>query len=210
MTHSIDSLFSDEKLVAKIQRRLPNLFQISDLACTRNGKIGQEVGATREKILIALLIYHFGDKVLNTVDPTKYDVDVRVENVPISIKTITVKTVNVSGIKIVWTADNQKAAYFHDTFYPTTDLLLAVIRWGHDGGLYYIRHEQQEDIFKSMGRDNYLRMLRAGTNNRGVEYSSAAIGQLIRTAYAQIPITWKREDLKYNPFEQWIEYWKLN
>ncbi len=42
-------IFSDKNLTAKIQKRLPHLFQLAELDSSRAGKVGMEVGSVREK-----------------------------------------------------------------------------------------------------------------------------------------------------------------
>jgi len=89
MDHSITELFSDRALVEKIQIRLPQLFHIANLESSRAGKIGMEVGSLRERILIALLIYRFGEESVYTELPiTETEIDVVVFDRPLSIKTI--------------------------------------------------------------------------------------------------------------------------
>jgi len=61
MEKSLIELFENEKIVNKIKKRLPYLFQIAELESSRDGKIGMEVGSLREKVIIALLIYKFGE-----------------------------------------------------------------------------------------------------------------------------------------------------
>ena len=83
-------IFEDKKLVEKIKRKLPYLFQIAELEASRAGKIGMEVGSLREKILTALLIYKFGRENVQTEIPiTEPEVDVILFGQPISIKSIT-------------------------------------------------------------------------------------------------------------------------
>ena len=55
MVRKITEIFKDKKLVNKIKARLPRLFYLAELECSRGGKIGMEVGSLREKIIIALL-----------------------------------------------------------------------------------------------------------------------------------------------------------
>ena len=57
MTNPLFQLFENEKIVLKMQQRLPYLFQLAELESSRAGKIGMEVGSLREKIIVALLIY---------------------------------------------------------------------------------------------------------------------------------------------------------
>jgi len=44
MASRLIEIFTDEKLVAKIKRRLPYLFQVAELESSRAGKIGMQVG----------------------------------------------------------------------------------------------------------------------------------------------------------------------
>jgi len=57
MSPKIREIFSDKELVARIQDKLPKLFQLAELESSRAGKIGMEVGSLRERIIVALLIY---------------------------------------------------------------------------------------------------------------------------------------------------------
>lgn len=78
MLNRIGELFKDQKLVQKIQTKLPKLFQIAELESSRAGKVGMEVGSMREKILIALLIHKFGEKNVETeISITEPEVDVK-------------------------------------------------------------------------------------------------------------------------------------
>jgi len=207
--HPIDPLFSDEILIQKIKRKLPNLFQIAEIDCTRNSKIGQEVGAAREKVLTALLMYKFQKLVDTTIDPSKHGVDVILNNIPISIKTITHGT-GYGGVKIFWTADRDKATEFVENYVPSMDLMIAIIRWGRTGGLHYITTQDQLELFAHLGRSNYLHQHRINTNNRGVEYNANSLKTLVDNAYASLPILWSKVDLEYRPYQKWIEQWKLD
>ena len=90
MSSKLIEIFNDEKLIDKIKRRLPHLFQLAELESSRAGKIGMEVGSLREKIITALLIYKFGKENVETEIPiTESEIDVNLFGVPISIKTIT-------------------------------------------------------------------------------------------------------------------------
>jgi len=73
----------------KIQAKLPELFYLAELESSRAGKVGMEVGSARERILIAPLIYKFGQENVETNLPiTEPEEDVKVFGNPISIKTI--------------------------------------------------------------------------------------------------------------------------
>jgi|SRR3972149_3443940 len=89
MSSRLIKIFEDAKLVEKIKTRLPYLFQLAELESSRAGKIGMEVGSAREKIIIALLIYKFGEANVETEIPiTEHEVDVKLFEEPVSVKTI--------------------------------------------------------------------------------------------------------------------------
>lgn len=112
MSSRLAELFEDEKLVGKIKKRLPHLFQLAQLESARAGKAGMQVGSLRETIVVALLIYKFGEENVETEVPiTEPEVDVELFGQPISVKTITSK--GFSGVKLIWTVDAQKAREFH-------------------------------------------------------------------------------------------------
>lgn len=108
-------IFNDEILRERIRNKLPHLFSIAELESSRAGKIGMEVGSTREKILIALLIYKFGERNVETQIPiTETEVDVKLFGHPLSIKTIT----GNGGVKVIWTVDAPKALEFFNSYTP--------------------------------------------------------------------------------------------
>jgi len=61
MAGKLIEIFTDKNLVEKIKKRLPYLFQLAELESSRAGKTGMEVGSVRERIIVALLIYKFGE-----------------------------------------------------------------------------------------------------------------------------------------------------
>ncbi len=104
MSSRLLELFEDAKLIEKIQRHLPYLFQLAELESSRAGKLGMEVGSVHERIIIALLIYKYGEANVQTEIPiTEPEVDVRLFGNSISIKTITSKS--LGGVKLIWTVD---------------------------------------------------------------------------------------------------------
>jgi len=137
MPSRLIDIFEDQKLVAKIKKRLPYLFQLAELESSMAGKTGMEVGSLRERVIIALLIYKFGQANVETNIPiTEPEVDVKLFGEPISIKTITGKA--LGGVKLIWTVDPQKAQEFSRSYCPQCDILLVQINWNSQGGLYYI------------------------------------------------------------------------
>ena len=208
MNNHLQEIFNDEILKKKIKDKLPHLFHIAELESSRAGKIGMQVGSAREAILIALLIYKFGEENVDTQIPiTEAEIDVKLFGNPISIKTITGK--RFSGVKLVWTVDAQKAKEFRENYYPHCDILLVQINWNNNGGLYYIPMKAQERVFKEIGRENYIKLPKSGTNPRGVEITKQALSQLLKDKETHIiEISWQRSKVDYNPYRRWVDYWK--
>lgn len=208
MASRLIEIFEDKNLVEKIKRRLPYLFQLAELESSRAGKIGMEVGSVREKVIIALLIYKFGESNVETKIPiTQPEVDVKLFGMPISIKTITGKS--FSGVKIIWTVDAQKAKEFRENYHPTCDILLIQINWNDVGGFYYIPLEIQRNLFDKIGRERYIKLPKPGTNPRGVEISKEALLDLVKNEETKyIEINWQRTEIEFNPYKKWVELWK--
>lgn len=206
MTSRLAELFQDPKIVEKIRQRLPYMFQIAELECSRAGKIGMEVGSVREKILIALLIYRFGEENVEAkIAITEPEVDVKLYGKPVSIKTIT----GFGGVKMIWTVDAQKAAEFRNTYTPKCDMLFALINWGRQGGLCYIPLEVQLKVLSRMGRNQYIKLPKPGTNPRGVEYSKEALMNLLEAKQTKrIEIEWRKKQVEFNYYERWVDLWK--
>ncbi|HOL21553.1 MAG TPA: ThaI family type II restriction endonuclease [bacterium] len=201
-------LFEDNKLVEKIRKRLPYLFQLAELESSRAGKTGMEVGSVRERIIVALLIYKFGEDNVKTEIPiVKHEIDVEIFGEPISIKTITGKS--FSGVKLIWTVDAQKSYDFRQSYYPHCDILLVQINWGDTGGFYYIPLEVQTKLFDRIGREKYIKLPKSGTNPRGVEITKEALLSLVGDSEGKsIEINWRRNKIDFNPYKRWVDFWR--
>ena len=208
MTSHLAEIFEDEALISKIKRRLPYFYQLAELESSRAGKIGMQVGSLRENIIVALLIYKFGENNVNTDIPIiESEVDVELSGQPISIKTITGKS--LSGVKPIWTVDAQKAKEFRENYYPRCDILLLQIVWNARGGFYYIPLEAQERLFDEMGRERYIKLPTPGTNPRGAEITKEALSQLVWDKETKvIDIFWQRSEIDYHPYKRWVDYWR--
>ena len=202
------NIFSDDNTIKKIQSKLPYLFQLAEVDNSRDGKLGMEIGSTRERIIIALLIHKFGEENVKTDNAiTQTEVDVIAFDNAISIKTITGKRIN--GIKLIWTVDSIKAKLFTTEYYPGCDMILVHINWGGIGYFYYIPQIVQIETLTSLGRDRYFNLPKQGTNPRGVEMSRAAIDEIVtNSGISKIEIDWIRKDIKYNPYERWVDHWE--
>ncbi|MEK7447397.1 MAG: ThaI family type II restriction endonuclease [Patescibacteria group bacterium] len=209
VNNSLSDLFEDDEVVLKIKNKLPELFQLAEVECLRAGKLGMEIGSVREKILIALLIYKLGEKNVDTNIPiTEAETDVLLFGKPISIKTMTGP--NLGGIKLIWTVDPQKALEFKNNYHPSMGLLLAQIVWEGKGNLYYFPESAQADVFKSLGKDQYIKLPKEGTNPRGVEISKEALSQLTKHEEARkIEIDWSRNDADCDIYGRWLDLWRI-
>ncbi len=201
------SIFDDKSLVLKIQKKLPYLFQLAEADNSRDGKLGMEIGSTRERIIIALLIHKFGEDNVKTDLPiTNPETDVVVFDAPISIKTATGQ--KLSSIKLIWTVDPQKALEFSKRYKPSCDIILAQINWGGIGHLYLLPEEVQEEVLNKIGREIYIKLPKQNTNPRGVELSSKALEELTtHPKTKKIEIEWTRQEIEYNCYDKWVDHW---
>ena len=208
MDKRIRKVFENSDSIRKIQEKLPKLFYIAELESSRAGKIGMEVGSLRERIVVAFMIYKFGEVNVETEIPiTEPEVDVKVYNIPISIKTKTGKS--FSGVKLIWTVDSARANSFKNKYQPSCDMIFVQIIWNKEGGFYYIPKEIQLEIFNQIGRENYIKLPKAGTNPRGAEITSSALKLIVEHKDTiKIPIQWEKEITNYNSFNRWLELWQ--
>lgn len=207
MSSRLIEIFEDAKLAEKIKARLPYLFQLAELESSRAGKIGMEVGSAREKIIVALLVYKFGEANVETEVPiTEPEVDVKLFGEPVSVKTITGKS--FGGVKLIWTVDAEKAKEFQENYYPHCDILLVQVNWNDVGGFYYIPLQVQKRLFDRISRHNYIKLPKAGTNPRGVEFTKEALSKLVGDSECKnIVINWQRSIIDFNPYKRWVDLW---
>lgn len=208
MPDRLKEIFEDERLVEKIKKRLPYLFQLAELESSRAGITGMEVGSVRERIIVALLIYKFSEANVETEIPiTEPEVDAKLFGEPISVKTITGKS--LGGVKLIWTVDAQKAKEFRESYYPHCHILLVQINWNDTGGFYYIPLAVQQRIFAKIGRENYIKLPKPGTNPRGVEITKEALMSLIGDKESKgIEINWQKTKIEFNSYKRWVDLWR--
>lgn len=206
MSQQLRELFSDKKIIQRIQNKMPNLFQLAEIDNSRNGKLGMEIGSARERIIIALLIYKFGEENVDAKNSiTDAEVDVKLFGHPISIKTI---TDSLAGVKLIWTVDEQKALEFAKNYKPTYDILLTNIKWGKSGCFYYIPQSSQLKVFKKLRKEQYFKLPKAGTNPRGVEITEEALKLIVKDKdVMSIDINWIRSEMNYDAYDRWVELW---
>jgi len=209
MNNKINEIFEKKEIIQKIKSKLPYLFQLAEIDNSRDGKLGMEVGSARERIVIAMLIYNYGEENVKTdIRITEKETDVIVFDKPISIKTFTNK--KIVGVKLIWTVDALKALEFQKNYNPDCDILLVHINWGGKGAMYLLPKEAQQEVLKKLGRKIYFKLPKGGTNPRGVEISAEAINKLVQhTNTKMVTIEWNRDDsINYDAYDRWLEYWK--
>ena len=201
-----EDLFTDNNTVSKIQAKLPKLFRIAEIESSRAGKIGMEVGSLREQVIIGLLVHKFGEENVDTEIPiTEPETDVIVGRNSLSIKTITKN----GGIKAAWTVDAKSSKKFINNYKPKCALLLIQIWWGEDkDSIFFIPVTVQRKVFNLLGKKRYLKMPKAGTNPRGVEFSKEAIKEMLKSkSTLKIKINWVKQDIPYNVYKRWVDLW---
>tara|TARA_Y100000590_G_C15664876_1_gene994076 strand:+ start:1103 stop:1750 length:648 start_codon:yes stop_codon:yes gene_type:complete len=203
----INTLFIDKKIRKEIQEKLPRLFKIAEIECSRAGKIGMEVGSMREKIIIAMFIHYFGSNNVNSDIPiTQSEIDVSVMDENISIKTIS----KTGAVKVVWTVDALKAKIFVDNYTPSCNILLVDINWGKEqDSIFYIPLIVQQKLLETIGRHNYLNTPKAGTNPRGVEFRRNTLKSLMNDKDTfKLPISWNLDNtVDVDLYERWVQLW---
>jgi len=98
---------------------------------------------------------------------------------------------------------------FRENYNPYCDILLVQINWNNTGGFYYLPVEAQKRIFDKIGRENYIKLPKAGTNPRGVEITKEALSSVVSNDLSKgTKIYWRRAKINYNPYKRWVDYWK--
>jgi len=89
--------------------------------------------------------------------------------------------------------------------------LLMQINWNEVGGFYYIPLEVQKKLFDKIGRQNYIKLPKPGTNPRGVEITKEALLGLVKNSESKgIVINWRRQrrEIDFNPYKRWVDFWR--
>lgn len=206
MPPQILRLFDNQTVIEAVKAKLPEMFVIANKECSRNGKVGMEVGSLRERIIIALLIQQFGARNVVTNGITEHELDVLFFNERISIKTVSGP--DLTEIKAVWTVDHESARDFIANYCPTCDILLIHINWGGTGCIYYIPLSVQQDLLNSVGRENYLKMPPENTNPRGVVIRKNIVKRLAADQNTiRKSMSWPEVNVDYDPHDKWVEMW---
>lgn len=88
-------------------------------------------------------------------------------------------------------------------------MLFVQINWGKEGGFFYIPIKVQRRLFDKIGKKEYIKLPKAGTNPRGVEITKEALTSLIGDNETKvIKINWQRSEIIFNPYKRWVDLWK--
>lgn len=162
------------------QLALVELYRRSQSEHARNGKCTMEIGSSREKDLVSVLMLDMGDTVSAEIDNNALE-DVRIGSQLFSIKHIT-GSVGMGSIKAKWTADaDQARAFVTESLvdghtHPHILLSYLDVKVGKLT-LCCVESTRCTEVIHSLGADAFK--VAVGTNNRGVEYSRRAIQQFL-------------------------------
>ena len=165
----------------RIIKVLPTLFNMVELENRRGKRLGMEVGTARERVLISLFMYIYGNDKIKFPPSTSPELDVWVNGHSVSIKTKS--TSGLSGVKLVWTVDWDAIDDFLDAYRPASDLLYVNILWNKTGSFSLIPQRVQAQTLQEIGIDRYTKVPPRGTNPRGIEISSEALGLILQHAH---------------------------
>lgn len=105
--------------------------------------------------------------------------------------------------------DAEQARRFSEDFVPHCDMLLAHVNWDEIGGLYLMPCQVQNEVMSQIGRQEFIKLPKVGTNPRGVEISGKALDLMINHSNSRrISIAWQRKKIPYNPYDRWLELWQ--
>lgn len=189
--NDIYSHFQEDKYI----KGLITLYQSSQTECSRSSGLTPEVGSSREMDLIASFA---SNPKLNV----KYDIsnekneDVIINNNNISIKHSSNKKNSQSGIKIIWTVNNEKRSDFVKHFTFKCDLIIVYIRFdktlenGDIEIIYINRNELIHQHINSIIRKEIIFKCLEG-NSRGIEFDKKFFEKIIQSSLFHIKINFK-------------------
>jgi hypothetical protein len=179
---AVGSTIPEIQVVERVLRSKPTqlalveLYRRSQSEHSRNGKCTMEIGSSREKDLVSVLMLDLGASVCAEIDNSALE-DVRIGTQLFSIKHIT-GAVGTGSIKAKWTADADQARAFvagslaAEHVHPHILLSYLDVKSGKLT-LCCVESMRCTEVIHSLGIDAFK--VAVGTNNRGVEYSRQAI-----------------------------------
>lgn len=186
-----DLLFNHFQNKKNIQG-LIQLYQSSQIECSRSSGLTPEVGSSRERDLIASFVNNSDLDVVYNISNDKEE-DVIIHGNKISIKHSSNKNKSQSGIKIIWTVDIEKRNEFIKNFQFTCDIIIVYVRFSssHDKGeleIIYLHkknlHYKHEEFTNN--NKNVFKLLEG--NSRGIEFDKKFFEEIIKLATFHIHI----------------------
>jgi hypothetical protein len=190
------------------QRGLIALYKQSQSECKRDGKCTMEIGTAREKDQGAVLKLFLGERI-NLDIHNSLPEDYVIGNSKISAKHSSSKV--GSSVKLIWTSASasvkeaiERIIAAEDSYYP--HLLITYIDIiKQKCTIICISSEQNKSIIKNL-KDRAFTVPKG--NSRGIEYSRAAMKELIKTPYFKIEIPDFDLNSGVNPIERRIQLLK--
>ena len=170
-----DNLFNHLCTSAYI-KNLIYLYQISQIECSRNKKLTQEVGSSRERDFIAIASSNPSLSVVYDL-PNKDEEDVVINSQALSIKHSSNKANTQNGIKIKWTVEAEKRKEFLENFVFNNDIIIIYVRFNDTKTcgtieIIYITKETMQNehlLFKSQNQKTFKCL---DGNSRGIEFET--------------------------------------
>lgn len=195
------------------QDHLIHLYRNSQAECNKNGKLSMEIGASREKDLIAVLRHHLGDDIEYNIGVHAPE-DIRVCGDKFSIKHLSCGAKGGS-IKWKWTSDAKQAARFKQQLlasftddYYSNMLLVYIDARSMIITMFGIMKDVIIDGVRKFQDGAFTN--RIGTNNRGVEYSLCMIRHMLDGASFKVVINNCNLSSCCDPIEKRIRLLKMN
>ena len=217
------------KYKKKIQKHLPKKFQTVEVEASRGESkvMGGEVGVQREYILTSMLKVFFGEsRVKDNIPVREKEIDLYVDNNPISIKTIKSSNIALSPIGLVWSPREENSKTFIENYEPKYPIMFVNVIWDNsptkhpksgrfaecrkfmkEGGIYYFPVEAQRDILLSLGKEKFFSKMHK--HSRAVCISVNATLEIIDHPKSLcLPIKWQwKKSISIKAKDRWVKSW---
>jgi len=175
------------------QRDLIGLYSDSQAEFTKNGGLTMEIGMSRERDLLAVLKEHIGEELKTDIDNSLVE-DCVYGTARISIKHVSNK-IGAGSVKAKWTSDSGQATAYMNKMLElnpeTYTHIMIVYIDTKTGGVttitaVFITDRAIMNIVDELKADAFVS--KAGTNNRGVEYSRSMITKMLERSAFKVQI----------------------
>jgi hypothetical protein len=92
---------------------------------------------------------------------------------------------------------------------PRSSLLLVRMSWGKEKpSFFYIPLHVQQQILQNIGIELFLNLPKLDTNPRGVTFNDKALNLMENHPETKrLSICWKKENIEFNLYKKWVDYW---